>query len=95
MKKQPCEKCGTRHRPSRHHNLPKCFYHGRGDITWLCVYCHRKLEEQIFIEEKLACKDNKVRRFNLGSDKYHKILCKFLTDYPVEYTYSLIGKEFL
>lgn len=95
MKKYPCEKCGTRRRPSRHHDLPKCFFNGRGSITYLCVYCHRELEDIIYRVEKKMSGKKAVRRYNLGEANYRKILCNFLAGPPVEYTYSLVGKEFL
>ena len=94
MKKYPCERCGTRHRPSRHHNLPKVFWNGYGGITWLCIYCHREIESIISEHERKASGYTyKVRRFRLQPEQYYKILEDFLNPPVIEYTFTLTEQE--
>lgn len=77
MKHHPCEKCGTRHRPSRHHILPKLWWRGYGGICHLCTHHHREIEALIQAEETKHS-GTKSRRFKLHESEYREILRCFL-----------------
>lgn len=88
MKKYPCEKCGTRHKPSRHHILPKIFWNGYGGICWLCVGCYRQIED-VIRKTEIQVSGQKGWRFKLDQDHYKQILHDFLNEYPKEWVFQL------
>lgn len=80
MKHYPCEKCGTRHRPTRHHILPKVFFGGYGGISDLCCGCHREIERRILQREREVAGNNKITRHKLNEKEYRQILADFLNE---------------
>lgn len=48
-----CVKCGKFFNLTTHHVLPKRYWHGMGEVAFLCRKCHDLLEEAIFQTEKL------------------------------------------
>lgn len=69
-----CERCGTSRRPSRHHILPKRFFGGRGQIGYLCVWCHREIESEILRVET----ENTPFRVKLPARMYYDIFYNFI-----------------
>lgn len=74
MKHMPCERCNTRHRPSRHHLLPKRWWNGAGQIGHLCVWCHREIETIILGAET----EHQKERVQLPEEVYVDIYYKFI-----------------
>lgn len=74
MKHYPCERCGTRNRPSRHHLLPKRWWNGRGQIGHLCIPCHRLVEDIILTAET----ENSHERVKLDENQYVDIYYRFI-----------------
>ena len=83
MKHYPCEKCGTRHRPSRHHILPQKWWRGYGGISHLCIYCHREVEAMIQKEETKQSGSKSIR-FKLHESEYREILRRFLSSDSID-----------
>ena len=61
-----CPKCGVKGNLTRHHILPKRFFHGEGDTMLICRLCHDELENKIPFKIRLT------------EDEYYLILDKFL-----------------
>lgn len=81
MKKECCLKCKTKFRLSRHHILPKVFWHGFGGTVDLCMTCHREIEAIINkAETKLS--GSKSVRYKLNEADYKGILRRFLSVSP-------------
>lgn len=78
MKHDKCERCNTRHRPTRHHILPKVFFNGRGGIAHLCFGCHRDIERIILKAERIASGNPKIARFKLHESEYKQIYKEFI-----------------
>lgn len=79
-----CEKCGTHKNITRHHILPRCVFHGRGGICYLCRCHHDEVERRIMKTEKQMLGDRILdgpsKRFILEEHEYREILQDYLNE---------------
>jgi hypothetical protein len=77
-----CERCGSYLNPSKHHILPRHFFHGMGGIVWLCRdSCHNEIEKRITATEAVYS-GSRARRFKLAPSEYREILRNFMAEIP-------------
>jgi Zn-finger nucleic acid-binding protein len=76
-----CQKCLTTENLTKHHILPRCFFHDAGGIVWLCRGDHDKIEKRIEKAEKADFDNPKHQyRFRLQPEEYREILQDFLNE---------------
>jgi len=72
-----CRKCGSTHRISWHHVLPRVFFRGKGMQIPLCCRHHRIIEFIICGAEMLVGDVEYGQRFKLPEDDYQRIAERF------------------